>query len=184
MRISLKEYFSFIWRWLLLWVVDGVGLVQDYLFDIPILKRVPREVWWITFIAFLLLGNFRVFHKIRLARDELRDKLDTKQGIGKVLEKLAKLRERGVALRHEGKDVPSDVTDPWVKKADSWRKEVFRELKKVSRSEAIVFNTLDLFPMLAFDGGVRIEIHHQMSMLAAETSNLRKVIQRWQEFIA
>ncbi|HEY60778.1 MAG TPA: hypothetical protein G4N92_08890 [Anaerolineae bacterium] len=182
--MTLKEYFLLIRIWLIVWILDIAGLVQSYLFNIPYLKRFPREVWIGSFILFLLIGNISAFHKLRVRRDDLTEKLNTRERIEKTLENLAKLREKGVAIRHEGRRISPDYINSWVENAGEWRKKVFNELKKISHSEAIVFNTLDIFPRLNLNKDIPVEIHHQMSMLATETHSLRQIIQRWQEYIS
>ena len=90
MRDTLREYFSALGKWLWVLVADVLGIVQDQLLDIPVLRALPLDGWLGLFILFLIAANVSAFHKVRLQRDNLRQQLDG--GPGRAVYSHASLR--------------------------------------------------------------------------------------------
>jgi len=60
------------------------------------------------------------------------------------IEKLGKLRTKGVALKHTGKKIKDEATlDGWIEEVQKWEWSVRRQIKILSPGEAEFFHTLD-----------------------------------------
>jgi len=171
LKITFKEYFGALGKWIWVLVADVFGIVQDMLFDIPILNGLHFEFWIVLLFIFLIVANIHAFHKLRVQRDKLRDVLNGRQRVQESLRRLSVLRAEGVTLRNEGLRLRDRGSVPsWTKKA---------EIQILSPAQAEVFDTLDWVNIRSFPAEIPEEARHRLNMLSDQLENLKKFIERF-----
>ena len=180
LKITLREYIGALGKWIWILIADVFGIVQDMLFDIPILNRFRLEFWILLLFIFLIVANIHAFHKVRVQRDKLQGILCDRQHVQEILIRLAVMRTKGVALRNEGLMLRDKVLVlRWIKKAEKWEKCIKAEIELLSPAEAEVFDTLDWVKMHPFPADIPKEAHHRLNMLSEQIKNLKELIERF-----
>jgi hypothetical protein len=179
LRITFREYFGALGKWIWVLIADVFGIAQDLLFDIPILNKFRLEFWITLLFAFLIIANIHAFHKVRVQRDKLRDILNDRQRVQAILTRLAGMRTKGVALRNEGLKLRDKRLVPnWTKKAVKWETSIKAEIHSLSPAQAEVFDTLDWVSVRSFPTGIPEKAHHRLNMLSDQLKNLKELIER------
>lgn len=180
MKITLREYLDALGKWIWVLIADIFGIVQDMLFDIPILNRFRLEFWIVLLFIFLVVANINAFHKVRVQRDKFKDLLNDRQRIQDILKRLADMRKNGVALRNEGLDLRDRILVPkWIKKTEKWEKSVKAKIELLSPAEAEVFDTLDWVHNRQFPAEIPQEAYKRLNMLSDQLENLKELIERF-----
>jgi hypothetical protein len=95
------------------------------------------------------------------------------------------LRERGVALRHEGAKLSdTDEIDGWQSRVNEWRSQAIKQLSRLSPAEVGFFKTLDFFQAPDYKHVSDADQRHQVRMLFTETHRIEAACLRWQGFLA
>jgi len=174
---TLKEYIISLGRWIWFLVADLLGIIQDLLFDIPIIKNISLQVWVVLLFLFLIIANFHAFYKISQKRDELAKKLDDRSKLNAKLHHLASLRTIGVELRNIGMPLKSEnKINRWIDIRKKWKELVIRAIESISPAQAEVFQTLDLVQMRSFGTNMPPKLEHHLNMLSDEIENLKELI--------
>jgi len=167
--------------WILFAIFDLVGSSLDF----PILREFSPTELAILVFTIILVGAFLAYRGARNEAKRLHSMLDRREVIAGVLASLAQMRDRGVALRHEGKRLRAKLAkEDWTKSIYQWRDLVSWELARLSSTEVALFHTLDWFDAPPFKGVRDRRIRHEMRMLFAETHIILAASLRWQVHLA
>lgn len=179
MKATLREYFSALGKWIWVMVADIIGIAQDLLLDIPLLKQFRIEFWLILLFTFLVIANIHAFHKLRIQRGELRSTLDDRIRTREILKKLADMRTKGVALRNEGLQLRDEATaEKWISKAKKWETSIKKQIQDLSSAQAEVFNTLDWVKQRPFSTNIPKTAFQRLNMLCDQIENLKTLIEK------
>ncbi len=179
MRITLREYFTALGKWIWFLVADLLGIIQQLFLDIPLIRQLPLWVWVALLIIFLTAANIHAFHKIRLQRDELARRLNDRTEIMATLTTLARLRTEGVSLRNEGMAIrDTENSQAWIGRAQDWEAKVVAEIEKLSTSQAELFRTRDWVQIRKISRQIPADLQLHVNMLSDETESLRQLIQK------
>ncbi len=178
-RLTLPEYIRLLGRWLWLLIADLLGIIQDLLFEFPLVSRLPNGFWVAAFIVFFILANIHAFHKLRLQRDKLAEVLDDRDKINQTLSQLARLRTEGVALRNQAMSLEGEkAVSQWFGVYKSWQDRVMVQISNLSPAQAEIFRTLDLVKIRDLPGDLSKELQDYINMLSDETANLKVLIDK------
>lgn len=184
MKKTLKEYLRALGKWLWVLIVDIIGIIQDLLFDIPYIKRLPIEVWIFLFLLFIIIANIHAFHKLRIQRDTLILQLENKEMLRGLLRVLAQLRTEGVALRNKGMSLSQeDNLGAWIDQYRNWKDRVISEIEKLSPAQAELFRTRDWVEIRPFSEEVPRDVKLFVNMLSDELKDLKTLIERLEPIV-
>lgn len=178
-RLTLPEYIRLLGKWIWLLIADLLGIVQEILFEIPLLNKLPNGFWVGALFAFFLLANIHAFHKLRFQRDKLSEALDDREEISLSLSRLARLRTEGVALRNQAMRLEGQkVISQWFGEYREWHDRVMDQISKLSPAQAEVFQTLDWVRIRQLPDDLPAELQHYINLLSDEIENLKKLIEK------
>lgn len=151
----------------------GSGYALNILPDVVI----PVWVW----VGLAILGVFVAqFLAYRDLRNRLIKQVITPNQIEEVLTRLARLREKGGALRFTGLELKDINEVPrWKGQVMTWRKQVEPEIVKLSPSEATIFRTGGIVDIELFKKKALNDEHAVfLEVITQDIENIRKLVER------
>jgi hypothetical protein len=139
-----SRFVEILGHWFAVWILDVVfGLVAGFL-DVFNVVNIPQIVWITSLAIGFFLAPAYAFHRMRIFRDELDEKLHNRTAVIAILNQLAELRASGVSLRNTGMDpLTGAELDDWHTAVDKWHVDLRKKANELAEFEKGLLATLN-----------------------------------------